>query len=237
MKEFDLKELPHFNGENGRPVYVAHKGRVIDVSKSKLWKGGLHMKRHHAGKDLTTDIKGAPHGSEMLERYPQVGVLKKEDAPEREIPKPLSWLLARVPILRRHPHPMTVHFPIVFMFSTTMFNILYLITGIKAFEMTALHCLGAGILFTPVAVTTGLYTWWLNYLAKPLRPVDVKKRVSLLLLATQIVVFVWRLLAPDILDSLGFASAIYFMLVLSLFILVTINGWFGASMTFPIEKD
>ena len=106
-----------------------------------------------------------------------------------------------------------------------------------AFEVTALHCLGAGILFTPVAVTTGLYTWWLNYLAKPLRPVDVKKKVSLLLLATQIVVFVWRLLVPDILDSLGFASAIYFMLVLSLFILVTVNGWFGASMTFPIERD
>jgi predicted heme/steroid binding protein/uncharacterized membrane protein len=237
MKEFDLEELSKFDGKDGRPVYVAHQGRVIDVSNSKLWKGGLHMKRHHAGKDLTTDIKGAPHGPEMLEQYPQVGVLKKPEAGEREIPKALSWVLTRIPMLRRHPHPMTVHFPIVFMFSTTMFNVLYLVSGIKAFEVTALHCLGAGILFTPVAVVTGLYTWWLNYMAKPLRAVNIKVGVSLLLLSTQVVIFVWRILDPHILDLLGFASAIYFVLVISLFILVTINGWFGASMTFPVEED
>ena len=236
MKEFDQEELSTFDGKEGRPAYVAHQGRIVNVSNSKLWKGGLHMKRHHAGMDLTTDIKGAPHGPEMLEKYPQVGVLKHDAYREREIPTMLSWILARIPMLRRHPHPMTVHFPIVFMFSTTMFNILYVITRVKAFEVTALHCLGAGILFTPVAVITGLYTWWLNYMAKPLRPVSIKKRVSLLLLATEIVIFVWRILVPNILDSLGVASAIYFILVISVFILVTINGWFGASMTFPVEK-
>jgi predicted heme/steroid binding protein/uncharacterized membrane protein len=236
MKEFDREELSTFDGKGGRSAYIAHQGRVMDVSSSKLWKGGLHMKRHHAGTDLTTDIKGAPHGPEMLEKCPQVGVLKHDVSQEREIPRVLSWLLVRIPMLRRHPHPMTVHFPIVFMFSTTMFNILYVITRIKAFEVTALHCLGAGILFTPVAVITGLYTWWLNYMAKPLRPVRIKKRVSLLLLATEIVIFVWRISAPHILDSLEFASAVYFILVISLFVLVTINGWFGASMTFPVEK-
>ena len=89
MKEFDLEELSKFDGKDGRPVYVAHQGHVIDVSNSKLWKDGLHMNRHHAGKDLTTDIKGAPHGPEMLELYPQVGVLKKQEAGEREIPKAL----------------------------------------------------------------------------------------------------------------------------------------------------
>ena len=115
-----------------------HPGKVIDVSDSKLWKAGVHMKRHHGGGDLTTDIQGAPHGPEVLERYPQVGILRKE-APGREIPQALSWLLTRVPMLRRHPHPMTVHFPIVFMFSVTIFNIIYLVTGVKAFELTAQH--------------------------------------------------------------------------------------------------
>ncbi|HEJ83896.1 MAG TPA: cytochrome b5 [Desulfobacteraceae bacterium] len=237
MKKFDLEELSQFNGKEGSPAYVAYQGRVIDVSESKLWKGGLHMKRHHAGNDLTRDIKGAPHGPEMLERYPQAGVLEKGESSERELPGPLSWLLDRVPMLRRHPHPMTVHFPIVFMFSTTMFNVLYLVTGFKAFEITALHCLGAGILFTPVAILTGLYTWWLNYLAKPIKAVSVKIRASPLLFAVQIAVFLWRLLDPGILDSLGFASTLYFLLVLSLFILVTIIGWFGASMTFPVEGE
>jgi predicted heme/steroid binding protein/uncharacterized membrane protein len=235
MKEFDPKALEQFNGENGQPVYVAHKGKVYDVSESKLWKGGLHMKRHHAGKDLTTDIKGSPHGPELLERFTQVGTLKQE-AQEREIPKALSWLLARAPMLRRHPHPMTVHFPIVFMFSTTIFNILYLITGAKSFELTALHCLGAGILFIPVAIITGFYTWWLNYMAKPTQAVSIKRFVSILMFVVAVVAFVWRLLATNILDSWGLWSVIYLVLVLSFLPLVTVIGWFGAQLTFPIEK-
>lgn len=237
MKEFDLEELAEFDGREGKPLYVAHQGNIYDVSDSKLWKNGLHMNRHHGGRDLTTDIKGAPHGAEMLERFTQVGVLVQEADQERQIPEALTWLLGKIPLLRRHPHPMTVHFPIVFMFSTTLFNILYLITSYKAFELTALHCLGAGILFTPVAAITGLYTWWLNYMAKPLKSVRIKIPGTMILIATQIVIFVWRLLDPEILDGFSLASTIYFLMVLSLSVFVTINGWFGAAMTFPVEGE
>lgn len=216
---------------------MLHRGRVIDVTHSKLWKAGIHMKRHHAGQDLTTDFQAAPHGEEVLGRYPQVGVLRQEEGVERKIPLTLARLLARFPILRRHPHPMVVHFPIVFMFSATVFTILFLITRIRAFEMTALHCLAGGILFTPVAIVTGLYSWWLNYMARPVWAVTVKKRVSLILFAVQIVVFVWRIMVPGVLDSFDLAGVIYFLLVLSLFPLVTVIGWFGAKLTFPIERE
>ena len=235
MKEFDLEKLAEFNGEEGRPVYIAHQGRVIDVTDSSLWHGGLHMRRHHAGNDLTGEIQSAPHGTEVLERYAQIGLLKEEEVFEIEIPKALSRLLEKVPMLRRHPHPMTVHYPIVFLFSTAIFNILYLITGVKSFEITALHCLGAGILFTPVVILTGFYTWWLNYMARPLRSVAIKRPVSIIMFATQIVLFVWRIKVPDILSSLNAASAIYFLLVLSLIPMVTILGWYGARLTFPTE--
>lgn len=235
MQEFDIAELEKFDGNNGRPVYVAHKGKVYDVSNSKLWKNGLHMKRHHAGNDLTVDIQGAPHEPDVLERYPQVGILKKE-VMELEIPQPLAWLLGKVPMLRRHPHPMTVHFPIVFAFSTTIFNILYLVTGIKSLEITALHCLGAGILFTAVAIATGLYTWWINYMLKPLKAVKVKMPLSITLLVTQIIAFVWRIKVPDVIDSIQGINIIYFLLVLSFFPMVVVIGWFGAFLTFPVEK-
>jgi uncharacterized membrane protein len=194
------------------------------------------MQRHHAGRDLTTDIQAAPHGTEVLERYPQVGILK-EKAVEREIPKALSFLLSRFPFLRRHPHPMIIHFPIAFMFSTAVFNILYILSGNKAFETTALHCLAGGVLFTPLAIGTGFYTWWLNYMAKPTRAVAIKQRVSAVLFAVEIIVFVWRIEVPDILASFQFAGVIYFLLILSLFPMVTVIGWFGAKLTFPIEKE
>ena len=236
MQEFDIAELEKFDGNNGRPVYVAHKGKVYDVSNSKLWKNGLHMKRHHAGHDLTVDIQGAPHEPDVLERYRQIGILKKEVV-ELEIPQSLALLLEKVPMLRRHPHPMTVHFPIVFAFSTTIFNILYLVTGIRSFEITALHCLGAGILFTAVAIVTGLYTWWLNYLAKPLRAVNIKLTFALILLAVQIITFIWRLKVPHVMESIQGANLIYLLLIVSLFPIVVVIGWFGAFLTFPVEKD
>jgi predicted heme/steroid binding protein/uncharacterized membrane protein len=236
MKEFEIGELEKFDGNEGRPVYVAYKGKVYDVTNSKLWRNGLHMKRHHAGQDLTADIQGAPHESDVLDRYPQVGILKKE-VEEQEIPVILSWLLGKYPFLRRHPHPMTVHFPIVFAFTTAVFNILYLFTGNKSFEITALHCVAGGILFTVVGITTGVYTWWLNYMAKPMRPVKIKMPLTLIMLVTEIIIFVWRISVPDVLDSIEGASILYLLFVLALIPMITVIGWFGASMTFPVEHD
>ena len=238
MQEFDSKTLAEKDGENDNPTYIAYKGKVYDVSSSKLWKDGMHMRRHRAGADLTTDIQAAPHGPEVLERFSRVGPLL-EEAVETEVrlPKILALLLESNPFFRRHPHPMTVHFPIVFMLATPFFNILYLITGIKSFESTALHCLAAGILFTLVAVSTGVLTWWYNYMGKMLKPVAIKIPLTIVMLITAAVVFIWRLNDPGVLDNLHGAGIVYLLLVLSLAPLVSVIGWFGASMTFPIEKQ
>ncbi len=237
MKEFELEALAEYDGKDGRPVYIVHQGRVFDVSQSRMWKGGLHMKRHHAGRDLTTDFGGAPHGLEVFERYPQVGVVKLREAFEQPLPELLARLLKRFPFLRRHPHPMTVHFPIVFMLSATLFNLLYLVTGVASFETTAFHCLGAGILFMPVVILTGLYTWWLNYLAKPITPIKIKLFVSLALFLVALVLFVWRFQSPEILVAPGGERALFFLFSMALTPLVVIIGWFGANLTFPLEKD
>ena len=237
MNELEPDELAKYNGKDGNPAYIAHKGNVIDVTKSAKWKGGIHMMRHHAGGDLTAEIAAAPHGVDVLARYPQVGVLKKKEAPSRPIPVMLSRLLTRFPMLRRHPHPMTVHFPIVFMFSAALFTLLYLFTGMASFESTALNCLGAGLLFTPVAMTTGYFTWWLNYEARPLRAVIIKQILSWLLLGIAIIAFIWRLAVPDILGPFRSASVIYLICILSFIPLVSVIGWFGASLTFPVEKE
>jgi len=236
MKEFDIETLREFNGKEGKSIYIAHQGKVFDVTNSKFWKTGVHMKRHPSGTDLTADIEAAPHGPEVLDRYPQVGILKTKEEPGRSMPKWLGGLLDRFPVLRRHPHPMVVHFPIVFSIAPTLFILLFLVTGYRPFEATALHSLGGGILFTPVAILTGYLTWWLNYLSKPMRPVTIKIRFSTLLWGFSILAFIYRVLNPEILLSFSGGSILYLLLVFSLIPIVTVIGWFGAALTFPLEK-
>jgi predicted heme/steroid binding protein/uncharacterized membrane protein len=236
MNEFDKESLSVFTGKDGKPVYVAHKGKVYDVSASRFWKTGAHMKRHPSGKDMTAEIRVAPHGPEVLDRFPQVGILKAEKSPERPKPEWLTHLLDRFPILQRHPHPMVVHFPIVFSIVPALFILLYLITGIRSFEVTAFHCLGAGVFFIPVGIVTGFFTWWLNYEARPMKPVRIKIILSCSLFGLALAIFIWRLLSPDVLLSLAGSGFVCFLLILSLIPIVAVVGWYGAKLTFPIEK-
>ena len=132
---------------------------------------------------------------------------------------------------------MTVHFPIVFMLSAPVFLVLHLLTGLRAFETTAFHCLGGGILFTVVGIVTGLITWWYNYLGKMMTPVAVKIPLSLVMLVLAGAAFVWRLASPEVaLDPRGM-RLLYPIMVLALAPIVSVIGWYGATMTFPIEKD
>ena len=75
MRRFTAEELASYDGRDGRPAYVAWAGKVYDVSESFLWKSGRHQAMHDAGLDLTRALGGAPHGSDLLVRWPQVGVL------------------------------------------------------------------------------------------------------------------------------------------------------------------
>lgn len=70
-----MEELSRFDGRDGRPSYFAYKEKVYDVSLSKFWKDGSHMKKHPAGNDLTEMIKTAPHGEEKILQMPVVGEL------------------------------------------------------------------------------------------------------------------------------------------------------------------
>ncbi len=242
LKEFTLAELAEYHGAEGRRAYIAFKGRVYDVSDSALWAGGEHMVVHLAGRDLTGEFAEAPHGEEVFQRYPQVGVLREETGEEEisRTPKPGFWdrLFKRFPVLKRHPHPMVVHFPIVFFVSSPIFAVLFLLTGEGSFETTGWHCLGGGVLFTPVALVTGLLTWWRNYELRPLRPIIIKLVLTPLLLAVGAGAFIWRWLAPDILLSLNhWTGKVYLALVCSTFPLVSLIGWYGATLTFPLHEE
>ncbi len=75
MRRFTLAELAQCRGQDGTPGYIAYAGHVYDVSGSPLWRRGRHQARHLAGTDLTSSLPDAPHGPDLLERAPVVGLL------------------------------------------------------------------------------------------------------------------------------------------------------------------
>ena len=65
----------------------------------------------------------------------------------------------------------------------------------------------------------------------------IKIPLTILMLVAAIVVFIWRINDPGVLDSLQGAGIVYLLLVLLLAPITSVIGWYGASMTFPIEKQ
>ena len=159
-----------------------------------------------------------------------------EDEGRRPLPPRLGALVARHPYLRRHPHPAVSHFPIVFMLAASFFSVLYLLTGVTSFETTAFHCLGGGLLSTPAAIATGIFTQRLNY-PQPDPTLTLEKRLSYLLWAMVSGAFAWRLLDPEVLRHLHGLNFFYLLLVLALTPLVTVISFFGGMLTFPLESE
>ena len=78
FRKITLEELKQGDGKEGRPAYIAYKGKVYDVTNDYLWIDGDHQGEHQAGKDLTEELSKAPHGEETLELVKLIGTLVTE---------------------------------------------------------------------------------------------------------------------------------------------------------------
>lgn len=81
MLQLTLEELAAFNGQNGKPAYVAVDGIIYDETNVKAWVGGKH-KGYSAGTDISAVIKKSPHGASVLKKRTVVGKIieKKVEA-------------------------------------------------------------------------------------------------------------------------------------------------------------
>jgi len=68
-------ELKLCDGQNGRPAFIAYKGKVYDATDCELWSKGEHFDAHKAGQDISDEMSNAPHGEEKLAAIPLVGEL------------------------------------------------------------------------------------------------------------------------------------------------------------------
>jgi predicted heme/steroid binding protein len=71
---FSRSQLALRNGQDKPEVWVAYKGIIYDVTKSRLWRNGKHYE-HWAGQDLTDELKDAPHNATVFDKFDVVGKL------------------------------------------------------------------------------------------------------------------------------------------------------------------
>ena len=75
MRNYTKSQLALRNGQDKEEIWVAYKGKVYDVTSSRLWKNGKHYE-HWAGQDLTHELPNAPHTEEVFKKFMVIGELK-----------------------------------------------------------------------------------------------------------------------------------------------------------------
>jgi predicted heme/steroid binding protein len=76
LSTFTKSQLALRNGQDNDQIWVAYKGVIYDVTKSRLWRNGKHYE-HWAGQDLTEELKDAPHSNTVFDKFDIVGYLEK----------------------------------------------------------------------------------------------------------------------------------------------------------------
>jgi len=75
MKEYTRAQLALRNGQDRDEIWCAYRGKIYDVSASRLWREGKHYE-HWAGQDLTDELPDAPHTDQVFSRFTIIGTLK-----------------------------------------------------------------------------------------------------------------------------------------------------------------
>ncbi len=72
---YTRSQLALRNGQDKPQIWIAHEGKIYDVTHSRLWLNGKHYE-HWAGQDLTEELAGAPHTADVFGRFNVIGILK-----------------------------------------------------------------------------------------------------------------------------------------------------------------
>jgi predicted heme/steroid binding protein/uncharacterized membrane protein len=232
LKQYSPEELAQGDGKEGRPALIVYRGKVYDVTGSRLWRNGVHVKAHQAGNDLTSSMGAAPHEDNVMERFRPVGVFAEEPTPGLRIPPPLFEF-----VLSKHPHPISVHFPIALGMVAGLFTFISLFASAEPLHtwmrQAALYNLIIAAIGTPPAVATGLLSWYYNYSSVWTPIYRAKTYLSILLCVMTIAALVIRFACMNGAESGGTWYWIYSLLLLAHAPTVLALGYFGGKITFP----
>lgn len=222
-RRFSVQQLKGFDGKGARRAYIAHKGKIYDVSSSPLWSEGTHFGQHFSGNDLSDYLASAPHGEEIFSTFHIVGELSSEASLSR-------GLLLRFE--RLHPHPILVHFATAYPITFTLLAFLSFFTGVLTFDVASFYLLILGFVTSVFSGLTGLSSWKLTYLGKMNKIFMMKLVFTAVLMVIITICLVWRALDPEILTGGTGVSFAYLSLAASLIPVVVILGHYGGKIMY-----
>lgn len=221
-RSISQRELGENNGKEGKPTYIAHNGKVYDVSRSKLWRNGAHMKIHQAGHDLTANLAAAPHGEEVFLGVHLVGELVREETRFEKIITQIEKL---------HLHPISVHFTTAYSMAVSLFTLLSLLIPYPPIELASWFMLILAFMAAPASILTGTFSWKASFGGKMNNIFRNKIAWAFILFVVLAVAFVLRFTHSSI-SEMGDLRYIYIALVLFLTPCVTILGYYGGKIAY-----
>ena len=222
-RRFTISDLKEFDGKEGKPAYVALKGKVYDVSDSPLWKAGKHPGAHVAGLDLTMSIANAPHSEEVLVKFKVVGELIQEGYGRQKLVRRLQ---------KMHLHPMLVHFPMAYSLVVPLLSFLSMWLRDSSFETASYYMLLLGFLAAPAGGVSGIFSWRVTYEGRMTKVFSRKILLTTLLTLVITASFVWRIVNPNILTENSSLSYVYLALTASFVPITLLLGHYGGKIVY-----
>ena len=220
LKSLTPQELAEYNGQNGKPAYVAFKGRIYDASQSRLWKSGRHSGAHSAGEDLTERMGNAPHDESLLERLPVVGELVQTPIRGKYI----------VRLQNLHLHPIIVHFSETMPILAAFFAFLFIVIGDPLFEDTSFLMILLSGFSAFGCMASGLFSWTVGYEGRLTTAFLRKIVLSIILTIIIAILLFWRTYDPDVLTGFGDLSSLYLLTVFAMVPIATLLGHYGGKI-------